>query len=213
VIQHADTIVYDSAKIAGYRSDGRFDYNSQLGIAEFNPFRAFFEWLSDWIGRLLHTEQADTIATWLLVGFFVIAVLLVIYFVYRKRPELFIREKKRPALSYRMAEETIYGIDFEKDLNAALASGDFRAAIRLLYLQTLRFVADREWIDWQIYKTPTEYTFELKPAGLKPAFRLLTNHFLQVRYGNFRATREVYDAMCGLQDELRKGGHDEEHGQ
>jgi hypothetical protein len=210
VILKADTIVYDSAKIAEYQSDSRFDYNSRLGITEFDPFGAFFDWLSEHLGRIMHTEQGDTIARWFLIVFFIIVVLGIAYFIYRTRPELFVREKKRETLAYSVEEENIYDIDFEKELKAALANGDFRTAIRLLYLQTLRFVADRQWIDWQIYKTPTEYTYELKPAGMKPTFRLLTNHFLQVRYGNFKATREVYDAMCGLQNKLREGSSDEE---
>ncbi|MDR0756355.1 MAG: DUF4129 domain-containing protein [Tannerella sp.] len=209
MIQPADTIAYDAARIADYQSDSRFDYNSQLGAMEYNPFRAFFEWLSEQIGRILRTDQGDMIASWFLIIFFILVMLFLVYFIRKMRPELFIREKKRETLAYRVEEENIYGIDFEKELKTALDANDFRAAIRLLYLQTLRFMADRQWIDWQIYKTPTEYTREMKPAGMKPAFRLLTNHFLQVRYGNFRATREVYDAMCGLQDKLKKGGSDD----
>ncbi|MDR1408244.1 MAG: DUF4129 domain-containing protein [Tannerella sp.] len=213
MIQQADTIVYDAAKIAGYQSDSRFDYNGRLGITEFNLFEKFFQWLSDLIGRILRTSQADMITTWFLTAFFIMVLLLVIYFVYRKRPELFLREKKLKALRYEVEEENIYGIDFDRELKTALSAGDFKAAIRLLYLQTLRLIADRQWIDWQIYKTPTEYTCELKPTALKPTFRMLTNHFLQVRYGNFAATREVYDTMYGLQDKLNKGGNDEAHGE
>jgi hypothetical protein len=213
MIQQADTIAYNAARIADYQSDSRFDYNSQLGMMEFNPFKAFFEWLSGQIERILRTDQGDAVASWFLTVFFIFAVLCIVYFIWRKHPGLFLREKRRETLAYRVEEENIYGIDFERELGAALATDDFRAAIRLLYLQTLRFAADRQWIDWQIYKTPTEYTLEMKPAGMKPAFRLLTNHFLQVRYGHFRATREVYDAMCGLQDKLKKGGNDEAIGQ
>jgi hypothetical protein len=213
VIQQADTIVYDSAKIARYQADSRFDYNSQLGVPEYNPFKAFFEWLSDAINDLLNTKQGDAIATWFFAGFFVVVVLFVVYFIYKKRPELFIREKKKATLPYEIEAENIYGVDFEKELKAALAEGYFRTAIRLLYLQTLRFAADRNWIDWQIYKTPTEYTYEWTPAGTKSTFRLLTNHFLQVRYGNFKATRDVFDTMHRLQDELKKGAHDEEPGE
>ncbi|MDR1601451.1 MAG: DUF4129 domain-containing protein [Tannerella sp.] len=213
MIQQADTIAYDLAKIADYQSDSSFDYNRQFETTEFNPFRAFFEWLSEQIGRILRTGQGDAITTWFLIIFFILAVMFVVYFIWRTHPGLFLREKKRETLAYEVEEESIYGIDFEKELRVALAADDFRTAIRLLYLQTLRFMADRQWIDWQIYKTPTEYTREMKPAGMKPAFRLLTNHFLQVRYGNFRATREVYDAMRGLQDKLKKGGRDEAIGQ
>lgn len=203
-----DTIIYDSAKIAEYQADKRFDYNSQLGVPEFNLWEIITRWLTQLLRHFFDNDTAESIARWLLIAFFVVIVLLIIYFVYKKRPELFLKEKKT-LLPYQVEEENIYRIDFERELAAALAAGDFRTAIRILYLQTLRFVTDKHWIDWQIYKTPTEYIYELKPVGLKTPFRDFTNRFLQVRYGNFKATRELFDSMCNLRDELKKGGEDE----
>ena len=208
MVHLSDTIIYDSAKIAEYQADKRFDYNSQLGVPEFNLWELIIRWLSQLLGRFFENDTAEGIARWLLIAFFVIVVLLLIYFIYKKRPELFLREKK-PLLPYEVEEENIYRIDFESELAAALSSADFRTAIRIVYLQTLRYISDKQWIDWQIYKTPTEYIYELKPVELKPPFRDFTNRFLQVRYGNFKATRELFDSMCALRDEFKKGGHDE----
>jgi hypothetical protein len=204
VTHPADTFVYDAAKIIAYQADRRFDYNTQLSAPEYN----LLDVIRLWLGTLFGNETTANLIGWLLLGFFVLVVGWVIFFVYKKRPGLFFREKRKP-LACEIEEEDIYRIDFEKELAAALAGDDFRLAVRMLYLQTLRLAADRQWIDWQIYKTPTEYVLELKPAGRKTLFRDFTNHFLEVRYGNFRATRELFDAMCRLQGELRKGGDDE----
>ena len=209
MIHQADTLIYDSAKIAVYQADSRFDYNSQLGVPDFNLWEIVLRWITQLLSHLFGNETAEGIARWLLIAFFIIVVLLVCYFIYKKRPELFLKEKKT-ALPYTVEEENIYRIDFEKDLEAALSSGDFRAAIRITYLQTLRFLADRQWIDWQIYKTPTDYIYELKPTGIKTPFRNFTNRFLQVRYGNFKATGELYDSMCSLRDVLKEGGGKDE---
>jgi len=208
MIHTTDTLIYDAAKIARYQADKRFDYNSQLGVPEINLAEIIFRELSRFFSRFFNTDVADTVTWWFLVVFFVVVVALVAFFIYKKRPELFIREKKKP-VHYTVEEETIYGIDFEKELSAALSAGDFRSAIRILYLQTLRFFSDKEYIDWQIYKAPTEYIYELKPPILKAPFRKFTNHFLQVRYGNFKATPELYDTMKDLRDELRKEVQDE----
>lgn len=197
-----DTLAYDAEKIARYQSDSRFDYNAQLEAPAFDLFQIFFEWLEDLIRQLLDVEDAYTYTRWTLIIIFVLIVISVIYFIYRKRPELFSREKKKHALTYEAEEDNIYLIPFDKELKHALAVNDFRAAIRLLYLQTLRRIADKQWIDWQIYKTPTEYIYELHPERLKPVFRQLTNHFLQVRYGYFKATRNMYDAVAALQNEI-----------
>jgi cbb3-type cytochrome oxidase subunit 3 len=203
-----DTLIYDAKKIAEYQADKRFDYNSQLEVPDFNPIEWIMNWLTQMLTRFFNYSTAESVARWIIIIVFILVILLVIYFIYKKRPELFMREKKS-LLPYEVEEENIYRIDFEKELAEALSIGDFRISIRILYLQTIRFLADKQWIDWKIFKTPTEYTYELKPANLKTPFRDFTNRFLQVRYGNFKATRELFDSMCRLRDELTKGGNDE----
>mgnify|MGYP003003230484 CR=1 FL=1 len=69
-------------------------------------------------------------------------------------------------------------------------------------LQTLKQLSDEKRIDWQLYKTPTQYVYEVR----MPAFRQLTNHFLRVRYGNFEATEALFHVMQSLQEEVKKGG-------
>ena len=101
-----------------------------------------------------------------------------------------------------VGEDTIYGVDFAERIADALARTDYREAVRLLYLQTLKQLSDGKRIDWQLYKTPTQYIYEVR----LPAFRQMTNHFLRVRYGNFEATETLFHAMRDLQKEVEKGG-------
>ena len=89
---------------------------------------------------------------------------------------------------------------FREGLREALSRQNYREAVRLLYLQTLKQLSDAERIDWQLYKTPTQYINEVR----LPAFRQLTNHFLRVRYGNFEATEELFRIMQTLQEEIEK---------
>ena len=96
----------------------------------------------------------------------------------------------------------ISGVDFPGGIAEALSRQNYREAVRLLYLQTLKQLSDAERIDWQLYKTPTQYINEVR----LPAFRQLTNHFLRVRYGNFEATEELFRVMQALQEEIGKGG-------
>jgi hypothetical protein len=211
MVQMTDTLVYDAARIAAYQADGRFDYNRGPDFEDVNLMEMLVRWLSRWLDVFLDSEQSRDVAMWILIAVFVAILSAAVYWVWRKRPSLFVRERVRP-LAYGVEEENIYGIDFDRDLAAAVAAGDYRAAVRVLYLQTLRLAADRGWVDWQAFKTPTEYVCELKPAGLRGPFRRLTNHFLRVRYGNFGATGELFDAMRALQDELRKGATGEGEG-
>ena len=93
--------------------------------------------------------------------------------------------------------ETIYGIDFDAEIAKALAASNYRQAVRYLYLKTLRRLSDAGHINWQPSKTPSQYVYEVQ----RDEFRQLTQHFLRVRYGNFEATRELYDEMLRLSKE------------
>lgn len=196
-----DTLVCDTAKIALWQSDPAYDYNRELITPELN----LFEWLSRQFGELLRkifgSRFAEEYSTLILVCIAIILLLLIIWFVYKKRPELFMMSKKT-SLPYTVEEDTIYGVDFPGGIADALSRQDYREAVRLLYLQTLKHLSDAERIDWQPYKTPTQYIYEVR----LPAFRQLTNQFLRVRYGNFEATEELYRSMLALQGEIEKGG-------
>ena len=109
---------------------------------------------------------------------------------------------RKNALPYAVEEDTIYGVDFARGIADALSRSDYREAVRLLYLQTLKQLSDEKRIDWQLYKTPTQYVYEVR----MPAFRQLTNHFLRVRYGNFEAMEALFHVMQSLQEEMKKGG-------
>lgn len=196
-----DTLVCDTAQIALWQSDAAYDYNRELITPQIN----IFEWLSRQFGEILRklfgSRFAEEYSGPILIGIAILLLLLIIWFVYMKRPELFTRSRKN-TLPYELGEDTIYGVDFPGGIAEALSRQDYREAVRLLYLQTLKQLSDAGCIDWQLYKTPTQYIYEVRT----PAFRQLTNHFLRVRYGNFEATEELYDTMQTLQEEIKKGG-------
>ena len=204
MILQADTILYDAKKIAEYQADSRFDYNSQLDLPEYS----WFDFISRWFNRLLNSIFSgafeENVTTPVMIILFIIAVASSVYFLYKKRPELFTRARKTAPLPYNIEEENIHKIDFNNEISNALERRDYRLATRLLYLQTLRILSDNELIDWQIHKTPTEYFYEIKNMEMKPLFLKLTNHFLQVRYGNYIASYELYEAMRELQSGINK---------
>jgi hypothetical protein len=200
-----DTLFYDTAKIARYQADSHFDYNSQLVHKNFNLYEIVINWFRELMQRFFGSVIADKYSGTILAVVFVLFILLLIFVVYKKRPELFYREKK--FMKYNVAEETIYGVDFNSEINNALSRKDYQLAVRLVYLQTLKHLSDFRCIDWQTYKTPTEYLYEMKRKEVNDEFRQLTNRFLMVRYGNFEATESTYETVKNLQQIIWKGGN------
>lgn len=196
-----DTLVCDTAQIAAWQSDSAYAYNRELIAPEIN----ILGWINNWFGEILRkifgSHFADQYSELILICIAILLLCLIIWFVYKKNPRVFMRSGKS-ALPYTVEEDTIYGVDFPGGIADALSRQDYREAVRLLYLQTLKQLSDAERIDWQLYKTPTQYLYEVR----LPAFRQLTNHFLRVRYGNFEATEALFHTMQSLQEEIKKGG-------
>lgn len=212
-----DTLVIDSAQLAQWQAQPDFDYNRELVGGEMT----FNEWLWMQIGDLLDEIFGKAISTpfgkWIL-SLLAIAVLgFIAWYLWRNHPGLFRRQEQVEA-AYDDTEDTIYGVDFGTAIRQAVANSNFREAIRLRYLQTLKALTDASLIDWQPFKTPTQYVREFSAAcslcsggaavptaataAAPAAFRTLTAHFLRVRYGNFPATRPLYDEVEQLGKEV-----------
>ena len=199
MIYQADTIIYDIKKIAEYQANKRYDYNSQLDMPEYSWFEIVSKWFNRLINSLFRGSFEEKYTTPVMIFIFVVLLCAVLIFLYKKRPELFMRSKKTEKIPYTVEEENIHKIDFANEIAEALYREDYRLSIRLLYLQTLRFLSDHQLIDWQIHKTPTEYLYEVKNKAMKQPLRELTHHFLQVRYGNYDASLTLFETMLDFQ--------------
>lgn len=194
-----DTIACDTTRLNSFINSGNYDYNSEIGEAEKSLFEKvmndFYHWLEGIFKDLFHVENAlfssdsKMLYVWIVVA--VIGILALLYFMY-KRKMLFFNKKAKDEDDYEVVEDTIYGIDFEKEIADAIESGNYRKAIRLRYLQCLKTLSDNDAIDWRIHKTPTQYTREFKNED----FKNLTRQYVLVRYGGYKATPEIYEYIC-----------------
>ena len=192
-----DTLVCDTARIAAWQQDPAFDYNREL----IEPQQSIWQWLYEvvigFLGKLIQDAMQMELS-WMLMALATVVLLCFIgWFIYKYRPGLF-GGKKEKALDYELEEDTIYGVDFDKEICKALQAADHRQAVRLIYLQTLLQLQNAERIDWQPSKTPVQYMRQVN----HPAFTVMSQHFIQVRYGNFRATKELFEEMKTLQSTL-----------
>ena len=191
-----DTLVIDSAQIAQWQTQQDFDYSRELA----GGGMTFTEWMMAQINELLRDlfgQAWRSDYTWwglAIVGAVVVGI--GIWYVWRFHPGLFMRQ--RDERTYEEMEDTIYGIDFDAIISQALGREDYREAIRMIYLRTLKALSDSQQIDWQPFKTPSQYVREFDAA----AFRTLTSHFLRVRYGYFEATRQLCDKVEQLGKEV-----------
>ncbi len=193
----------DSSLFQKFRSDSQYDYYSHRVKDERSIWNylveKFFRWLTENMNMDVKQEQVNH--TLLIIGIVLVIGFLILLYIYR--PSIFFRDKKRKH-DYRLEEETIYGLDFEQLIDAALRDKAYNHAIRWKYLQTLKYLQDKELIDWNPTKTINEYVYEMKNAGLRTLFKDMSTYFLYFHYGNFEATEVHYLDTFRLSDEIKK---------
>lgn len=89
--------------------------------------------------------------------------------------------------------EDIANMEFEDPIKMAIDGGQFRKAVRLLYLKALRELQDRSMIQWKREKTNRQYLRELKDRQLRPQFQDITFIFEYIWYGEFPVDRDHFN--------------------
>lgn len=204
----SDTLVVDSARLSVWRQDNDYDYGRELVPSQFS----LMDWSQSQIQHFLelifgndfYLAHASTI--WIMVVIFL--VICIGIFLLKRYPALFSRSGKIAPMSYDVTEDTIYGVDFETEIEKAMARQDYREALRLIYLQTLKALSDLHLVDWQPFKTPTQYSIEWK----NNVFRQMTNCFIRVRYGNFEASLDMVKLMQNYKKTMMDAINQEEEG-
>ncbi len=196
----------DSALVSQWKADGRYDYDREMVADSRSLLEWIMDWVSDFINDVLNAAVENDVVFYTLVVLGAALVAVVGWLVWRYSPRLFMKEED-DALDYDVEQDTIYGIDFEAAIVQALAERDYRQAIRMLYLQTLKRLSDEGTIDWQPSKTPMQYA---RQVGRRE-FTELSRLFIVVRYGNHEATEDIFQQMKTLQatlapDTAQKGG-------
>jgi len=203
----SDTLLIDSTRIAAWQDDGRYDYDREMVGGSQNLLDWIVSVITEWVNETFDVMMDNDVTYYTLLALGVLLVGFLVWLLRKKGLRLFYGKKEEEEMDYEVEEDTIYGVDFDADLKVALEQGNYRQAVRLLYLQTLYHLQEEGKIDWQPSKTPTQYMRQVD----QPSFSRLTRLFILVRYGNFEATEEVYRQMKALQEEvMRKGGEGNE---
>ncbi|MBQ7423037.1 MAG: DUF4129 domain-containing protein [Prevotella sp.] len=198
----SDSLVCDTASLVRWQGDEAYNYGRELVAPDMNMMQWILEQIERFLDRISNDMLGNPDSRLLLAIAGGVLIVAVLYLLYRYKPALFGRTGKS-VLPHSTGEDTIYGIDFEAEIARAMARKDYKEAVRMVYLQTLRRLSDDGMINWQIYKTPSQYKKEVPSS----AFSRFTDDFIRVRYGNFEADAALVEGMQTLQSEIGKGGN------
>ncbi len=174
------------------QTDRNYRYDREAPPPE-NPFAKFWAWLQEWINQFLQSKAYENI--WQYVLLVAIAGLVVYWLRKAEVLGVLFPGKTQPAdLAYETLTEDIHTLDFGVAIDEAVSQRNYRLAVRLLYLQTLKRLTDAGLIDYKPDKTNRQYVHELS-APRQAGFEGLTRQFEFVWYGDFPVDETRFRAI------------------
>ena len=150
-------------------------------------------------------EEPEYAPTWMenkavknFVLFLIIAIFVaaVIWFLASANIKLFDAPKKLlEDENAEITEEDLFSINYENEIRNAVLAGNYRLAIRLWYLRTLKELTEKNLIQYRHEKTNTEYLDELYRTKYYREFMKLTRNFEYAWYGKFDLTEQSYQLV------------------
>lgn len=149
---------------------------------------------SSWLNDLAKKEWFRNLLWVLVVGGF-LAVL--IWFIISSDVQLF---KKSSASITKQEEDdlinqSIFDINYDQEIHKAITAQNFRLAIRLLYLQTLKRLSEENVINYKQERTNNDYVMQLFNTGYYKDFFRLTRHFEYAWYGQFPVAPASFEVI------------------
>ncbi len=193
---------FDREKVKAYLQDEDYAYDRAAGSAAPNLWERFWAWVSEKIFRPLFRDGRLDYWRW---GIYGICALIIGWAVLRMTGTgvqgLFFGKGKANTFSFEENEANIHVIDFDKMIADAVEQGQYRRAVRLFYLKTLKQLSDRGLIDWRPDKTNHDYLREWKRRDIEPGFRQVTLLFEYICYGDFSIDSQRFlQAQKAFQD-------------
>ena len=91
-----------------------------------------------------------------------------------------------------LATEDIFDINYQKEIEKAISGGDYRLAIRLMFLRLLTQLSQKKIIEYKQERTNFDYLSQLYSTRHYNDFFRLTRNYEYAWYGKFDITQETF---------------------
>lgn len=182
---------FKTEKLTTYKKDPAFNYIEKTAPSGW--WQRFKHWFYDKLANLFINRKSSLVLKWLVI---LLGASALIFLVYKLSGmnimHIFERQSRSDRTQLVDPTENIHAIDFDVALQQAIESNNFKSAIRLLYLKSLKELTDKQYIDWQPGKTNQTYIQELNEKPFQDNFALLTNQFEYTWYGDFTVQKQHF---------------------
>jgi len=131
----------------------------------------------------------QTFLWFIIIGGF--AAFLIMY-LYNSNVGLFRRSGVIPTEEREPETEDIFAINYQREIDKSVEKGNYRLAVRLMYLRLLKNLSDKNIIQYKQDNTNFDYLMQLQPGGMYADFFRLTRNYEYCWYGQFEIDKEKF---------------------
>ena len=192
-----DSRMFDQAEMEAYAQQSDFDYMNYT-IRPPSVWERLSWWFQSMLERLFlnpNTPWMTRIAYYLLL---LIVLGLAIFYIIRLRYGGGVAPDYQTISKGNIGIEQSKSEDFDRLIHEAISEKNFKLAIRYVYLKSLIALAKRELIQLRDWKSPYDYSRELK-GETADSYREIAQLFEYVWYGDFEAKEEDFskgEVLC-----------------
>lgn len=209
---------FNEAAIDKFKSDKDFNYHViKKGVSWWDLFwswiwhlwESFWNWVAELFQKLFGSarmgENSANVIKYVILA---LGAFAIVYCILKllgiSFPHLFKKQAKTESVPYSESVENIHEISFDEAIEDALSNKNYRLAVRLLYLRSLKQLSDLNLINWKIEKTNTAYINELTNATQREKFTIVTRQFEYVWYGEFPIDGQSYQRINNIFQEFKQ---------
>lgn len=151
----------------------------------------------DWDPNMPSAPSSSSI-NWWSIFFIVVGGGLIVFFIIKATNAgggtLFKGKTKRKEekIDATLEDVDIHAITYDDEIQRAVARQDYRFAVRLWFLRSLKEMSDLNLINWKIDKTNSDYYYELSGNKLQKQFGSVSLLYDYVWYGEFKLNELKY---------------------
>lgn len=184
----------DSQAVTVYSKQKDFIYDD-VAPETLSWWDKFWNWFWKLIDQIFGNKVSGSILKYLIIGLAIAAVVFIVIKIIGLDFRLLSGKSKALEVPFDESLENIHEIDFEDQISKALEAGNYRLAVRLLYLKTLKNLSDKQLINWLPEKTNQAYVLEIADETKRREFSKLTNQFEYIWYGEFFLDKNTFEGV------------------
>lgn len=185
---------FDVQKLKEYSKQREFVYEAEKQL-DLSIWTRFWHWFWRLFDGLIPDGGTGNVIKYLVIAALVGLLVFIVLKFKGISLMIFAKKSKEIDVPYHETDDNIHEINFENEIEQAVSQTNYRLAVRLLYLRSLKKLSDQELIDWQPGKTNQTYVNELTDQDKKTRFGKLTRLFEYVWYGEFFVDKAIFNQV------------------